>query len=122
MGAELVNRREGRCYISWSVMITIVGYLIAAFGILVVLPPQDATSSRLSLNAEGVPFNAMAFQVGFNIALVVIWELSMVALFVTVIVLFTRCRRELVRRLVAPPIVLYGAAIIGIVATLWEIT
>jgi glutamate:GABA antiporter len=209
MGAEVVNRREGRRYISWSVMITIVGYLIATFGILVVLPPQDATNSGLisevftkafgsnigticglftnvtlviyficatvafnlmfsrllvvtsvdlrlprsfhRLNAEGVPFNAMAFQVGFNIVFVaivfflapalvptnplesllvflitiyglgVIWELSMAGLFFTAIVLFTRYRRELARRLVAPPIVLYSAAILGIVATLTSI-
>lgn len=203
LGGELANRREGRRYLSWATIIAIVGYLIATFGILVVLPPDQAEApglisavfteafgsvigtglgvftnvtlvvyficataafnlmfSRLlmvtsvdwrlpkalhRLNRQGVPFTAMAFQVGFNIIFVAIlfflvptlaptnplesllvflvtinglgaiWEISMVGLFITGIVLFVRYRHELARRLIAPPLILYGAAIFGII-------
>ncbi|HEY7350501.1 MAG TPA: APC family permease [Ktedonobacterales bacterium] len=204
MGGELANRREGRRYLSWATIITIVGYLIATFGILVVLPPDEAEQSGListvftqafgstagtafgaftnvtlviyficataafnlmfarllmvtsvdwrlprslhRLNARGVPFTAMTFQVGFNIIFIailfflaptlaptnplesllvflvtinglgVVWELSMVALFITGIVLFARYRRELANRWIAPPLILYLAAILGMVS------
>jgi len=204
LGGEVANRREGRRYFSWAVMITIVGYLIATFGIIVVLPPQDAANQTLitevftlafgsglgqvlgaytnvvlvvyfvcataafnlmfarlllvasvdwrlprslhRLNARGVPFQAMAVQVGINMLIVsilfflvpalapanpaesflvffvtlnglgVVWELSMVGFFLTGLVLFVRYRRQLFGRWIAPPVVLYGAAIFGIVA------
>jgi glutamate:GABA antiporter len=41
MGAELVNQQVGRRYLTWGVIITVVGYLFATFGILTVLPPKD---------------------------------------------------------------------------------
>ncbi|SRR5579883_3449576 len=204
MGAEVVNRRESRRYFSRSVMLIIVGYLVATFGILVVLPPQDAGQAPLisevftlafgstignvlgaftngalviyfvcataafnlvfarlllvasvdwrlpralyRLNTRGVPFTAMTFQVGFNIVFVavlfflvptlapanplestlvfvvviyglaVIWFISMISLFFTGIVLFIRYQRELARRWIAPPIILYCAAILGIIS------
>lgn len=205
LGGELTRRREGRRYLLWATIITIVGYFIATFGILVVLPPQDATSPALlgevftsafgatlggilgkltdvvlviyflcataafnlmfarllvvtgvdlraprsfrRLNGRGVPFQAMAFQVAFNVVIVailfflvpqltagnpieafvvflitingagVVWELAMVGLFLSGIVLFVRYQRQLNGRWIAPPLVMYAAAVAGLLAS-----
>ncbi len=205
LGGELTHRREGRRYLLWATVITIVGYFIAIFGILVVLPPQDATNPALlgevfssafgatvggflskltdvllvvyfliataafnlmfarllvvagvdlraprsfrRLNQNGVPFRAMAFQVAFNIVIVsilfflvpqltagnpieafvvflitingagVVWELAMVGLFLSAIVLFVRYQRQLNGRWIAPPLVMYAAAVAGLLAS-----
>lgn len=204
LGAEVVRKREARRYFTWATLISIVGYLIATFGILVVLPPQDATNPALlaevftrafgsslggilgaltngililyfisataaftlmfarlllvasvdwrlprsmhRLNRNGVPFWAMSFQVGFNILVLailffivpalaptnpaesfivflvtingsgVVWELAMIAVFLCGLILFTRYQRELAGRWIAPPFLLYLAALAGIVA------
>jgi amino acid transporter len=205
LGGELTHRHEGRRYLLWATVITIVGYFIATFGILVVLPPQDAQNpallgevfssafgatvggflgkltdvllvvyfliataafnlmfSRLlvvtgvdlraprafrRLNQNGVPFRAMAFQVAFNVVIVailfflvpqltggnpleelavflitingagVVWELAMVGLFLSAIVLFVRYQRQLIGRWIAPPFVMFAAAVAGLLAS-----
>lgn len=205
LGGELTRRRDGGRYLLWATVITIVGYFIATFGILVVLPPQDATQpvllgnvftsafgetvggalskltdvmlvvyflcataafnlmfarllvvtgmdlraprSFLRLNQNGVPFRAMAFQVAFNVVIVailfflvprltggnpleelavflitlngagVVWELAMVGLFLSGLVLFVRYQRQLAGHWIAPPLVMYAAAVAGLLAS-----
>ena len=204
LGAEVIRKREARRYITWATMISIVGYLIAAFGILVVLPPQDATNPALisevftrafgaslggilgalsnamlilyfvaataafnlmfarlllvasvdwrlprsmhRLNRNRVPFWAMSFQVGFDIVALailfflvpalaptnpaesflvflitvngsgVVWEIAMIGVFLSGLIIFSRYQRELASRWIAPPLILYLAAIAGIIA------
>jgi amino acid transporter len=205
LGGEVAHRAEARRYLLWGATITIVGYLIATFAILTVLPPQDAQSpaaigelfqlafgsalggvlgvlvtiflvmyficataafnvmfSRLllvvsadwrfpaafgRLNRERVPFRAMGFQVAFNIVIIlilfllvpalapsnpgesflvflitingagVVWELGMIGLFASGLVIFVRYRRRLAARLVAPPFLLYLAAVLGMLSS-----
>ncbi|MFL5627437.1 MAG: APC family permease [Ktedonobacteraceae bacterium] len=204
LGSEVINQHSGRRYMLWGVVITIVGYFIATFGVLVVLPPKDlfnpafiaeiftlafgaaigpmlgtfmhiilvvyficATAAfnlifarllmvagvdrRLPLamqrlNRQRVPWNAMLIQTLFNIAFViiifflsplfaptiqglssavflvtingasVIWNIAMIGLFLCGIILFFRYKRQLRDRWIAPPLVLYIAALLGIVS------
>ncbi len=41
LGAEVMNQRTGGRYLRWGVIITVVGYLVATFGVLAVLPSKD---------------------------------------------------------------------------------
>jgi amino acid transporter len=201
LGGEVAHRAEARRYLLWGVAITIVGYLIATFAIITVLPPQDAINpaaigellqlafgrgaggvlgfvvnlflvgyfvcaavvfnlmfARLlfvvsvdwrapfglhRLNRERVPFRAMVLQVGFSLVFLVIlflivpalfpsnpgesflvflvtinglgvvWELGMIGLFASGLVIFARHRRQLEAHLVAPPFLLSLAAALG---------
>jgi glutamate:GABA antiporter len=205
MGAELVNQQVGRRYLTWGVIITIVGYLFATFGILTVLPPKDllnpafiaevltlafgpivgaflgvmiqvilviyfvcATAafntmfarllvvagidrrlplSMQRLNSRRVPFNAMMLQTALNVVFVavifffaptfapsnqslsfvvffitingasVIWYMAMIGLFLCGILLCTRYSHHLVGKWIAPPAIVYIAAILGIVSS-----
>ncbi len=202
MGVEVVNQQAGRRYLTWGVVITIVGYLIATFGVLVVLPPKDllnpafiaeiftlafgpglgpflgvtmhvilviyfvcataafnlmfarllmvaAIDRRLPLmmrrlNPRRVPFNAMLAQTILNVVFVatlffvapafapsnqglsfvvflvtingasVIWYIAMIGLFLCGIILFVRYRHQSMRNWIAPPLLLYCAAGLGI--------
>jgi glutamate:GABA antiporter len=202
MGAELVNQQVGRRYLTWGVIITVVGYLVATFGILTVLPPKDllnpafiaevltlafgpivgaflgvvilviyfvcATAafnsmfarllvvagidrrlplSMQRLNSRRVPFNATMLQTALNVVFVavifflaptfapsnqslsfvvffitingasVIWYIAMMGLFLCGILLCTRYSHQLVGKWIAPPAVLYIAAVLGIASS-----
>jgi glutamate:GABA antiporter len=73
MGMEMADRRRGPKYLLWAVVIVIVGYLIATLGILVVLPPQDATNSALIATVFSQVFGPVGsvFAVIVNIILIV---------------------------------------------------
>ena len=202
LGAEVMNQRTGGRYLRWGVIITVVGYLVATFGVLIVLPPKDIANpafiaeifslsfgpvlgtflgvlnnlilivyfvcataafnlifARLLLvagvdlrlprvvqllNRQRVPANAMLIQTVLNVVFVailffivpafapsnqglsfvvflvtingasVIWNIAMIGLFLCGILLFVRYRRQLIGRWIAPPLVLYLAAGLGI--------
>ncbi|GAC1620684.1 MAG: hypothetical protein NVS4B11_13050 [Ktedonobacteraceae bacterium] len=202
LGAEVMNQRSGGHYLRWGVIITVVGYLVATFGVLAVLPPKDITNpafvaeifslsfgpvvgtflgvlndlilvayfvcataafnlifARLLLVAgadrrlpramqrlsrQRVPANAMLTQTILNVVFVailffvvpafapanqglsfvvflvtingasVIWNIAMIGLFLCGILLFVRYKRQLIGRWIAPPIVLFLAAGLGI--------
>ncbi len=48
LGAEVMNQRAGGRYLRWGVIVTVVGYLVATFGVLVVLPPSTLRIQPLS--------------------------------------------------------------------------
>ena len=202
LGAEVMNQQHGGRYLRWGVIITVIGYLVATFGVLAVLPPKDIANpafiaeifglsfgpvlgtflgvlnnlilvvyfvcataafnlifARLllvagvdrrlpramqRLNRQRVPVNAMLTQTVLNVVFVailffvvpafspanqglsfvvflvtingasVIWNIAMIGLFLCGILLFVRYRRQLIGRWIAPPIVLYLAAGLGI--------
>lgn len=202
LGAEVMNQRHGGRYLRWGVIITVIGYLVATFGVLAVLPPKDIANpafiaeifslsfgpvlgtflgvlnnlilvvyfvcataafnlifarlllvagvdrrlprSMQRLNRQHVPVNAMLTQTILNVVFVailffvvpafapanqglsfvvflvtingasVIWNIAMIGLFLCGILLFVRYRRQLIGRWIAPPIVLYLAAGLGI--------
>lgn len=41
LGAEVLDQRRGGRYLRWGVIISVIGYLVANFGVLAVLPPKD---------------------------------------------------------------------------------
>jgi len=202
LGAEVVSQQSGGRYLRWGVIITVVGYLVATFGVLAVLPPKDIANpafvaeifslsfgpvvgtflgvlndlilivyfvcataafnmifSRLllvagadrrlpramqRLNRQRVPANAMLTQTILNVVFVailfflvpafapsnqglsfvvflvtingasVIWNIAMIGLFLCGILLFVRYNRQLRDRWIAPPVLLYLAAGLGI--------
>lgn len=204
MGAEVVSQRNASKYLLLGVVITIVGYLFATFGVLAVLPPKDLANpafitemfsaafgpvvgtalgiflysimviyficataafnlmfARLllvagidrrlpiivqKLSKQRTPVNAMFVQTGVNLLFVailfffapafaptnagisfavflvtingasVIWNIAMIGLFLCGIILFVRYSRQLAGKWIAPPIVLYSAAVLGCLA------
>ena len=204
MGAEVVSRSNASKYLLLGVVVTIVGYLFATFGVLAVLPPKDLANpafitemfiaafgpivgtalgillysimviyficataafnlmfARLllvagidrrlpnivqKLSRQRTPVNAMFVQTGVNILFVailfffapafaptnagisfavflvtingasVIWNIAMIGLFLCGIILFARYGRQLAGKWIAPPIVLYSAAVLGCLA------
>ncbi len=209
LGAEVVSRRNASKYLLLGVIITIIGYLFATFGVLAVLPPKDLANpafiteifsaafgpgvgnilgilmycilavyficataafnvlfSRLllvasvdrrlpsvvqTLSKQRSPVNAMLVQTGVNILFVaivffftpafapskaglsfvvflvtingasVIWNIAMIGLFLCGIILFIRYRKQLINQWIAPPLVLYSAAIAGCAAASFAI-
>jgi amino acid transporter len=73
MGGEVANQRAVGRYLLWGTGITIGGYLLATFGITVVLPPQDAVNSALIAEVFSRAFGSTiggALQVIVNIIFV----------------------------------------------------
>jgi len=202
LGAEMIHQRSGGRYLRLGVIITVVGYLTATFGVLAVLPPKDIANpafvseifslsfgpvlgtflgvlnnllmivyfvcataafnlifARLllvagadrrlphtmqRLNRQRVPANAMLTQTLLNVVFVailfflvpafapsnqglssvvflvtingasVIWNIAMIGLFLCGILLFVRYKRQLIGQWIAPPVLLYLAAGLGI--------
>jgi amino acid transporter len=60
LGAEVVNARRAHTYVYWGMAATMLGYLIATWGILVVLPTKDLASPV---------FLALVFEQAFGAAI-----------------------------------------------------
>jgi len=56
LGAEVMNQRTGGRYLRWGVIITVVGYLVATFGVLAVLPPKDIANPAFIAEIFGLSF------------------------------------------------------------------